>query len=254
MRSFARILSQAEIELVAGFVLKEFAACEKPNSFYHTAANGWSDHEERYGAAYPFVRGKDSTAAAAGALTARQRRGLALYREACVICHDQAAREPVAKAPVGSQTLKFIGAGLAPPDPQVIKSGAEAPGNEDHDDHEEHGDHDDDEYSRGGPHDQIPVIPNLSVEELRGRDLYQKACADCHAADGTGENWVGYFLQPHPPDFTNSETWRSLSEARFKTATLEGLTNTSMPAFAAVLSDNEIDAILSYVKRAFVCP
>ena len=91
MRSFRRTLDSEEVAAVADFVLREFVLCRRNNTLYHTPANGWPDHERRYGAAYPFVLGTLEIDSQKPALDLRQRAGLALYREGCVICHDSFA-------------------------------------------------------------------------------------------------------------------------------------------------------------------
>ena len=54
----------------------------------------------------------------------------------------------------------------------------------------------------------------LSARELRGQALFQENCAFCHAADGTGRNWIGSFLQPHPRDLTAPAFMRSMTASR----------------------------------------
>ena len=73
-----------------------------------------------------------------------------------------------------------------------------------------------------------------------------------HAADGTGLNDIGRFLDPHPPDLTNAEARRALTEVRLRRAITRGLDGASMPAFGAVLDDGEIDALITYMRRAFM--
>ena len=57
MRGFEGILQPAEIALVTDFVRREFMLNKAPNTRYHTAENGWPNHE-RYAAAFPFATGK----------------------------------------------------------------------------------------------------------------------------------------------------------------------------------------------------
>ena len=56
MHGFARLLDAAEIATVVDFVRVEFIELKRPNTRYHTAENGWSDHH-RYRDAFPFVTG-----------------------------------------------------------------------------------------------------------------------------------------------------------------------------------------------------
>jgi cytochrome c oxidase cbb3-type subunit 3 len=88
MASFAETLSAREIELVARFVIDEFVRARAPNTRYHTAANGWPDHE-RYAAAFPFATGDIPLDRPDASLTERERAGKRLFMGACISCHDR---------------------------------------------------------------------------------------------------------------------------------------------------------------------
>jgi cytochrome c oxidase cbb3-type subunit 3 len=87
MQDFRSVLTPAEMEAVAAFVVDEFVTRKAPNTAYHTAANGWPDHRRRYGAAYPYVLGQASVEAA-------QTAGSRLYLSACITCHQPDAAAP----------------------------------------------------------------------------------------------------------------------------------------------------------------
>lgn len=216
MTSFASILTDAQISAVAQFVVSEFVACGHLNTSYHTAENGWPRHRERYGAAYPFVLGNRDAGTAAGWL---------LYREACIVCHDLAA-------------LQMHRPSAAP----SVVAGYEAGAH-----------HDEEEYEEYGKSDAVdaPVLSDLSAIEARGEFLYQRVCADCHGADGRSGNWVGRFLLPRPIDFTSNEA-RRLTDEKIMKAILEGVPETSMPAFRSVLTTEDAVAVVAYLRRAFV--
>ncbi len=59
MQGFGRTLTADEIEAVVDFVRQEFIASRLPNTHYHTIANGWPDHEPRYGAACAVATPRD---------------------------------------------------------------------------------------------------------------------------------------------------------------------------------------------------
>jgi cytochrome c oxidase cbb3-type subunit III len=73
----------------------------------------------------------------------------------------------------------------------------------------------------------------------------------CHGADGTGKNWIGSFLEPHPRNLTNTAVMAGMSRRRLIGAIREGIPATSMPAWKSVLDDAEIRAIAAYMNRAF---
>lgn len=89
MASFSGTLSPREMELVARFIVAEFVRARAPNTRYHTAANGWPEHE-RYAPAFPFATGAIALDRADASLSAEERAGKALFMSACISCHDRA--------------------------------------------------------------------------------------------------------------------------------------------------------------------
>ena len=93
---------------------------------------------------------------------------------------------------------------------------------------------------------------------LLGETVYRSNCAECHGQNLEGQpNWrsrdsEGYL--PAPPHDASGHTWHHADELLFKitklgTASIAGPDyKTRMPAYADVLSDEEIVAVLSYIK------
>lgn len=231
MKSFADILEPAEIAAVVDFVRHEFMASKARNTAYHTKANGWPDHE-RYAAAFPFATGKIALDTSVEQLTPEQRAGRRLFMSACVSCHDR-AKVADEGAPWDSRALSYPRMGFQPGDwpPKQL-----------------------DGVSSATPyhiHDRVPKVAGLSEQEKRGETLYQQNCAFCHAADGTGRNWIGTFLEPHPRDLTSPQFMSTVTRERLTGVIKEGLPGTSMPAWKSVLSDADIQAVISYISRTF---
>ena len=88
MAGFRGILTSLEIELVADFVREEFMMRKAINTRYHTAANGWPEHE-RYRDAYAFATGEIGLDTPLDQLGTRQVAGKRLYLASCVSCHDR---------------------------------------------------------------------------------------------------------------------------------------------------------------------
>ncbi len=262
MKSFEGILDANDRRAVATFVVEEFVQNKRVNTRYHTAANGWPDHE-RHRDAFPFATGQIAQDAPWESLDAAQTRGKKLFLSACVSCHDRATPEPtrnlvawdarpVSYPPDGhdctschdrsryddrgppashrpvSYHRRDVGEAVAPSgDP---RKGGAGP------------------YSQ---HDEPRRIANLTPLEQRGERTYLANCSFCHAADGTGRNWIGRFLEPHPRDLTDPEAMRHMTPARLAQRIRDGLPNTSMPAWRHILSEEEIAAVVAYVGRAF---
>lgn len=94
-----------------------------------------------------------------------------------------------------------------------------------------------------------------------GRDIYAEQCAACHGARLEGQpNWRirgEDGLLPAPPHDAKGHTWHHDDETLF-TLTKFGLTGlmenappTRMPAYEGVLSDDEIIAVLSFIKSTW---
>ena len=155
-----------------------------------------------------------------------------MYLTACVSCHDRAhvADEGPAWSarPLSYPRMGFVPGQDTPPPVDAVSSASV--------------------YAK---HDVLPRIEDLDAAERRGEHLYQSNCAFCHAADGTGRNWIGQFMEPKARDLT-AFSRAAMPPERLRRTILDGLPGTSMPAWRAVLEPGEIDAIAAYVARAFL--
>ncbi|WP_066340843.1 c-type cytochrome [Azohydromonas lata] len=93
----------------------------------------------------------------------------------------------------------------------------------------------------------------------KGERIYQVRCAACHGANLEGQaDWREpdvNGLMPAPPHDESGHTWHHPDEQLFKLTKLgiakaAGLKDykTAMPAFEGVLSDEDIVAVLSFIK------
>lgn len=95
-----------------------------------------------------------------------------------------------------------------------------------------------------------------------GAQVYAADCAACHGADLKGQpNWRmrgADGLLPAPPHDETGHTWHHDGDTLFRIVKL-GLPEligdpeyaTAMPAYAGVLTDDEIIAVLSYIKSTW---
>ena len=239
MKSFQGILTEQEMMQVANFVVTVFVQRSKnlTNTYYHTPANGWPNHQQ-YADAFPFATGKIFLSQPIETLTAAQVRGRELFLSSCVICHSK-ADGPLSDNPViwEARPLSFprnhFDHSVQPAPSTPLKLDA---------------------MSSASPyllHDIPPKIENLSAIGLHGQKLFQNNCAFCHAADGTGKNWIGSFLQPHPRNLRDANFMKGMTRDKLAATIREGIPETSMPAWKSVLSEAEITAIIEYVSIAF---
>ncbi|CAB1367704.1 c-type cytochrome [Denitratisoma oestradiolicum] len=230
MKSFANVLSPEEMDAVARFVMDEFILRKAGNTRYHTPENGWDKHE-RYAAAYPFALKQISLSQPWETLTPAQAEGKRLYLSSCVSCHDRGAPTPEDVAwdarPLSYPRNNFS---LAAPPPKLDAMASASP------------------YAL---HDLPPKISGMTAQEKRGESLFQANCAFCHGADGTGKNWIGQFLEPHPRNLQDPAFMANVDREHLTRSIREGLPGSSMPAWKSVLKKRDVEAILAYINRAF---
>ncbi len=228
MMGFASVLSAREISAVVDFVRSEFMEHARLNTRYHTAENGWPEHE-KYAVAYPFALGQLPIDIAWETLTVQQQLGKELFLSSCVSCHDRSYTSNEG-AIWESRPLSFPRNGYShrAPAPDAV-SGA----------------------SPYAVHEQAPSLSDLTPMERQGQELFQKNCAFCHAADGTGHNWIGSFLDAHPRDLTGQRVATLTTEQLVEVVSL-GIKDTTMSAWKTVFTAEQIRAVVAYVQRAFV--
>ncbi len=105
------------------------------------------------------------------------------------------------------------------------------------------------------PEIEVPPVPKEDVQKVldAGAKLYLKHCADCHGADGAG------YASAYPPLAGN----RSLTMATavnpirlvlnggYPPGTAGNPRPYGMPPFRAVLSNDEVAAVVSYIRNSW---
>jgi len=226
MHGFSRLLNSKEIAAVVDFVRVEFIANQRINTRYHTLENGWPNHD-RYILAFPFATGSIPLDSAWEQLTPEQIRGKQLFLASCITCHDRAVVRDEGEI-WSKQSISFPRNNYSYTNLDAVSSASI--------------------YAK---HDIPPVVDHLPVEAEKGKQLWQQNCAFCHAADGTGENWIGSFLQPKPRNLTDETFMREMTRELMFLRIEQGLKGTSMPAWKNVLSESQIHQIISYIDKAF---
>ena len=233
MQTFAGVLDEREMQAVAAFVAREFVQLKRPNTAYHTAENGWPDHQ-RFAVAFAFARGETALDTAVESLDAAQRQGRALFLSSCISCHDRARVLDDGPAwssrPVSFPRMGFVPGQANTPPPDVVSSASV--------------------YAK---HEVLPRVAGLTAQQRRGQALFQANCSFCHGGDGTGRNWIGQFMEPKARDLTQYSL-QSMPARRLQQVIREGLPDTSMPAWQHVLKPAEIEAISAYVARVMFRP
>lgn len=111
--------------------------------------------------------------------------------------------------------------------------------------------------------DKTRADPDDSQQVARGRAVYTQYCAACHGANLEGQpNWQTRLpngRMPAPPHDASGHTWHHPDPVLFG-ITKYGLVpgkyappsyESDMPAFGGQLSDDEIWAVLAYIKSTW---
>jgi len=110
-------------------------------------------------------------------------------------------------------------------------------------------------------HANISLMPDNSETITIGKDIYLQECASCHGENLAGQaNWRqrdGKGYMPAPPHNKNGHTWHHSDNSLFM-MTKYGIEKiigkkypNNMPAYENMLSDDEIIAVLSYIKSTW---
>ena len=230
MVSFATVLDEAQAEAVALYISSAFLREDPVRAYYHSPENGWTDHE-RYAPAFPFVTGEIPLTRDWDSLAPTERQGRRLYETACVSCHDRPmSGTPDDGEPWATRAVSYPRRHYSNRADNADLISAASP------------------YAE---HDIAPDPTGLSGTAAHGKRLYEDNCAFCHAADGTGRNWIGSFLEPRPRDLTAAEFRLRDDAAALRERIRAGIPGTSMPAWGGVLDDGDLDAIAAYIQEAF---
>ena len=84
----------------------------------------------------------------------------------------------------------------------------------------------------GFPDDSVPV------EVREGADIYRARCASCHGSAGEGG--------PIGPPVDSPDMWDELGEEGVRAVIVDGAEG--MPAYGDVLTDDEVDAVVAYLR------
>jgi|TARA_R100000365_G_C2746520_1_gene75836 mono/diheme cytochrome c family protein len=104
------------------------------------------------------------------------------------------------------------------------------------------------------------VLAACSASDDVGKELYLEYCSSCHGDNLQGQpDWMRRLPSgrlPAPPHDASGHTWHH-SDKQLLAVIRDGLETmapgyeTDMPAFAAVLTDTEIMAIIDYIKSTW---
>jgi mono/diheme cytochrome c family protein len=92
----------------------------------------------------------------------------------------------------------------------------------------------------------------LTYEERQGKVLFAKYCSVCHGAEGKGDGFNAFNLEPHPRDLSDKQYMNAFTEERlYQTIELGGRgmnKSPSMPSWGGRLSRQEIRYVIAFVE------
>ncbi len=105
------------------------------------------------------------------------------------------------------------------------------------------------------PANPAPANPaasdDIAVTLTTGRQLYNAHCYYCHGYAGDAKTLASSFLSPSPRDFT-ATALDALDAEAMQRAVRSGRPGTAMKGFADRLTAAEIEAVVAFIRRAFM--
>lgn len=99
---------------------------------------------------------------------------------------------------------------------------------------------------------QVASAPAQSRDRIDASKLYHKYCAPCHGDHGDGNSRAQTALDPPPRNFTTAKAREELSLERMVTSVTYGRPGTAMVGWKRRLSEDQIAAIVDYVRKTFM--
>jgi cbb3-type cytochrome c oxidase subunit III len=86
------------------------------------------------------------------------------------------------------------------------------------------------------------TIPLQAGPALDAGNLFHQKCAMCHGKDGKG------FSAIKTPDFTDPKWQASIKDKQIEEVIKDGKKGTAMPAFEGKLKEDEMRALIQYIR------
>ncbi len=82
-----------------------------------------------------------------------------------------------------------------------------------------------------------------------GARVYASQCGGCHGDEGKGDGPAAAAVLPKPKDLRSPEVWRDRNDAALRELVKRGKPGTMMPPFEGILSDEEVAAVVTFIRR-----
>jgi mono/diheme cytochrome c family protein len=84
-------------------------------------------------------------------------------------------------------------------------------------------------------------------DPAKGKAIYERLCSACHGAQGKGDGPAGEMMKPRAADLTASKLKATPDADLFQTIQ-HGRPSTAMSAFKGMLSDQQIQNVIAYIR------
>ena len=91
------------------------------------------------------------------------------------------------------------------------------------------------------------ITPNSNT--ILGGEIYHDRCKACHGDRGDGKTFTANALFPPPKNFTAKTTKEKLTRKQMIHSVTKGRSNTAMMPWKDVLSEHEIQSVVSYIRK-----
>jgi sulfur oxidation c-type cytochrome SoxX len=96
--------------------------------------------------------------------------------------------------------------------------------------------------------DYLATLEYKLGDDADGQKLYDTYCTSCHGEKMDGRGEMAAMLDPLPRDFSKPQFVTSY-ETRFKESIREGVGGTSMPAWKNILTDEQAETLVGFIKE-----
>ncbi len=100
-------------------------------------------------------------------------------------------------------------------------------------------------------------LTSLSAYGVDAKLIYRTYCTQCHGLDGSGKGVNTESMSVQPRDHTDPKGMSAISDAQLRKAIAKGGLSVSksvlMPPWGATFNDEELDALVSYLRELCKC-
>lgn len=83
---------------------------------------------------------------------------------------------------------------------------------------------------------------------VEGKNVYDEYCSACHGNDGKGEGTLAKVYNMRPADHTNAARLNNIDNKALKSYIETGIDDSFMPGWKGVLTDTQINDVMSYIR------